>query len=191
MGTLAADALDVSTAAQIKTAQPTSADRKPWVLLRGTLEPAIQNERYILTDTTGEILVKIKDDIWRGLLLRSGEEALVEGELEFKGSGAEVNIMYIQRAGSGGDAGVTVSQIKQLPEKSWVVVRGTIVRNIEKDNYLFRDSTGDMVVKIKEHVWRGLPRGTGDPVEIRGDIKWEKKTIAAFVDAGYIGKIQP
>ena len=66
---------------------------------------------------------------------------------------------------------ITVSEARNLPQDSWVILRGSIV-NVWADNYYsFRDSTGEMLVEISSSVWRGLSAGPNDTVEIRGEVR--------------------
>ena len=66
---------------------------------------------------------------------------------------------------------VTVNEAGNLPQDSWVILRGNIV-NVWADNYYtFRDSTGEMLVEISSSVWRGLSVDISDIVEIRGEVR--------------------
>ena len=73
---------------------------------------------------------------------------------------------------------VTVAQLVQtFPNKASAVLTGYIVQQINKDRYLFRDSSGDMIIKIKNDRWWGLSVGPNDLIEIGGELKRDKKTM--------------
>ena len=79
---------------------------------------------------------------------------------------------------------VTVAQVVQtFPNKAPAVMRGNIVQHLGSDRYLFRDSTGDIVIKIKHDRWWGLSVGPNDLVEIGGQLKREKNMWIKYFDA--------
>ena len=78
---------------------------------------------------------------------------------------------------------VTVAQVVQtFPNKAYAVLRGNIVQHLGGDRYLFRDSSGDVVIKIKHDRWWGLTVGPGDLVEIGGELKREKNGWIKYFD---------
>ena len=81
-------------------------------------------------------------------------------------------------------SGVTVAQMVQtFPNKASAVLRGHIVQHLGSDRYLFRDSTGDVIIKIKHDRWWGLSVGPNDLVEIGGELKREKNMWIKYFDA--------
>lgn len=48
---------------------------------------------------------------------------------------------------------VSVSQLKNLPDESYAVVEGNIVRQIRGDHYEFRDASGSVQVEIDHKYW--------------------------------------
>jgi uncharacterized protein (TIGR00156 family) len=68
-----------------------------------------------------------------------------------------------------------------------VVLVGNIVQQFDRNHYSFRDSTGDITVKINPQDWRNLSVGVSDMVEISGEI--EVKHGQVTVDVKYIRKI--
>jgi len=72
---------------------------------------------------------------------------------------------------------VTVQQVVQtFPHKAHAVLRGNIVMSFGGDRYLFRDATGDIVIKIKHDRWWGLSVGPNDLIEIGGELKRDRRT---------------
>jgi uncharacterized protein (TIGR00156 family) len=75
---------------------------------------------------------------------------------------------------------VSVSQARTYGHKRPVLVTGTIVQFYGgRDLYLFRDSSGEIIVKIGpkewEHLWyQGISISPSDTVEIYGEVHWPK-----------------
>ncbi|MBO7536897.1 MAG: NirD/YgiW/YdeI family stress tolerance protein [Alphaproteobacteria bacterium] len=66
----------------------------------------------------------------------------------------------------------TVSDIKRgdMEKKAWVTVRGNIVEQRSKDKYLFKDSTGEIVVEIDDEYWSDVKVNENDEVELSGEV---------------------
>jgi len=64
----------------------------------------------------------------------------------------------------------TVSQVKNEWDDAWVTVRGNIIKKLSKDKYLFKDSTGEIVVEIDSKYWRGVEVDEKDIVELSGEV---------------------
>ncbi|MCL2092713.1 MAG: NirD/YgiW/YdeI family stress tolerance protein [Treponema sp.] len=79
---------------------------------------------------------------------------------------------------------VSVAQVTQtFPNKAQAVMRGYIVQQVANDRYIFRDATGDILIKIKHDRWWGLSVGPNDLVEIGGELKREKNMWIKYFDA--------
>jgi uncharacterized protein (TIGR00156 family) len=66
---------------------------------------------------------------------------------------------------------ITVSEARNLPHDSWVILTGNIVNALPRDRYYtFRDSSGEIVIEIDWRVWRGLSFNASDSVEICGEV---------------------
>ena len=72
---------------------------------------------------------------------------------------------------------VTVAQTQTFYDKTPIIVRGNIVQAIGGDNYIFRDSSGDIILKIgpKEWMYFGSTIGPSDTIEISGEVHRDKK----------------
>jgi len=67
---------------------------------------------------------------------------------------------------------ITVSEARNLPHDSWVVISGNIIAMLPGGRqYTFRDATGDITVDIGPKEWRGLSVDITDKVEIYGEVK--------------------
>ena len=87
----------------------------------------------------------------------------------------------------GPSAPISVSQVAMtFPNKAPAVMQGNIVQHLGGDRYLFRDSTGDVMIKIKHNRWWGLSVGPNDVVEIGGELKREKNGWIKYFDAKHI-----
>ncbi|GHV88758.1 TIGR00156 family protein [Spirochaetia bacterium] len=84
---------------------------------------------------------------------------------------------------------VTVSQARGLPDRTLVILTGTIVQSIGREKYTFRDSTGDITVDIDRELWTllGISVSATDRVEIGGKIDVEKRLVE--IDVKYIKKL--
>ena len=64
----------------------------------------------------------------------------------------------------------TVSQVKDEQDDAWVTVKGNITKKLSKDKYLFKDSTGEIVVEIDSKYWQGVEVSEKDVVELSGEV---------------------
>ena len=52
-----------------------------------------------------------------------------------------------------GLAASSVSEVRSMPDDSYVVLRGNIVRSVGGERYLFQDATGTITVEIDHELW--------------------------------------
>ncbi|MEQ0233780.1 NirD/YgiW/YdeI family stress tolerance protein [Klebsiella sp. CN_Kp109] len=64
-----------------------------------------------------------------------------------------------------------VSAIPDIPNHNWVTMTGKIEQRVRHDRYLFRDSSGTIVVDIDKEMWNGLTVSARDLVEIQGKVE--------------------
>lgn len=64
----------------------------------------------------------------------------------------------------------TVEQVKKLADDSFVVLKGNIIKQVGKKDYIFKDSTGEIQVEIDHRRWRGQAVSPTDLVEISGEV---------------------
>ena len=79
--------------------------------------------------------------------------------------------------GSGQFAPVPVAQVSTFADKTQAILQGHIVQGLGGDRYLFRDSSGDIVIKIKHDRWWGLTVGPKDLIEIGGVLRRYRGTM--------------
>ncbi|MCL2519403.1 MAG: NirD/YgiW/YdeI family stress tolerance protein [Spirochaetaceae bacterium] len=66
---------------------------------------------------------------------------------------------------------VTTVQVAQgMAHKSRITLVGNVVQQIDRQHYIFRDSSGEMTVKISDKYWGRLTVGSNDLVEISGEV---------------------
>jgi uncharacterized protein (TIGR00156 family) len=79
---------------------------------------------------------------------------------------------------------VTISEAKDYPHDSWVVITGNLVNTLPGGtHFMFRDSSGEIPVEIGPKEWRGLSTGVSDTVEISGEVKKERGQVFIKVHA--------
>ncbi|GAA5113595.1 OB fold stress tolerance protein YgiW [Orbus sasakiae] len=72
---------------------------------------------------------------------------------------------------TGGVQNITAAaQAKQMHDDSWVTLQGNIVQRLGDKMYLFRDSSGDINVKIKDKLWQGRSITPNDTIQITGEV---------------------
>jgi uncharacterized protein (TIGR00156 family) len=101
---------------------------------------------------------------------------------------------YINRYGfTGPTRTVTVEQAKTYAHRTPVIVTGTIVQAIGGDLYIFRDSSGEIILRIGPREWYALGSNISpsDKIEISGELHrdhrdWQREPE---IHARYIRKI--
>jgi len=83
---------------------------------------------------------------------------------------------------------VTAVQAQGLPYNSTVLLRGNIIFGLGGGRYLFRDSSGDMVVKVETDKWGGLSIGPSDRIEVNGELKRDERNWQFELDVRNIRK---
>ena len=66
---------------------------------------------------------------------------------------------------------VSVAQAKKMKDDEWVVLEGSIEKQISSKKYRFMDKTGAITIKIEEDEWRGQKVGPNDTVIIYGEVE--------------------
>lgn len=85
---------------------------------------------------------------------------------------------------------VTVTQAKTFGHKMPVVMTGNLVQFYGgKDLYIFRDGSGDIIVKIGPKEWQnlwyqGISIEPSDKIEILGEVHWPKHSRNFYGPAG-------
>lgn len=74
---------------------------------------------------------------------------------------------------------VTVEQVKNLRDDTYVTLQGNIIQSIGDEKYTFKDKTGTITVEIDNEDWNGATVSPEDMVEIKGEVDkgWTKLEI--------------
>ncbi len=67
-------------------------------------------------------------------------------------------------------ATISVKDAISLKDDANVILEGSIVKHLRGDKYLFKDSTGEVVVEIDDKDWRGVQVSPEDTVIIYGEV---------------------
>jgi uncharacterized protein (TIGR00156 family) len=65
---------------------------------------------------------------------------------------------------------ITVAQAKKMKDDEWVILEGSIVKQLNSKKYRFADKTGTITIKIEEDEWRGQKISPSDIIIIYGEI---------------------
>jgi len=166
-----------------------------WVMLSGNIVNSLPGgNHYTLRDPSGEIAVDIGPKEWRGLSVGVSDRVEIYGEVKITRGQVSIKVHAITGAGRTNTRqgqSVTVGQpiaineVVNLPHDSWVILNGNIASQLPegKNNYSFRDISGEVTVDIGPKEWRGLSVGVSDRVEIYGEVKNERGRISIKVQA--------
>ena len=69
------------------------------VQLQGQIVRALGDEKYVFRDASGEIVVEIDDDVWRGITVGPGDEVEIRGEIDkdFPGFPVEIEVDAVKK----------------------------------------------------------------------------------------------
>lgn len=73
----------------------------------------------------------------------------------------------------------SVSAALNAKDDTPVILTGSIVKQIDKDDFIFKDSTGEIQIDVNKRAWKGQTITPKDTIEIRGkvDKEWSKTEI--------------
>jgi len=86
-----------------------------------------------------------------------------------------------------GAQAVSVQEAKNLRDDAPVILRGTILRFLGDERYLFSDNTGTIVVEIDDKLWIGFSVSENELVEIRGEV--DRELLRVEIDVKSIRKL--
>ncbi len=86
---------------------------------------------------------------------------------------------------------VTAAELKDLRDDARVTLQGTIVNQLSREKFTFRDASGEVVVEIDREVWRRLSENIGenDRVEIYGEVDKERLGTRIEIEVKSIRKL--
>lgn len=73
----------------------------------------------------------------------------------------------------------SVSQLSSMKDDQYVVLQGNIVKQVGGEDYLFRDTSGEVVVEIDHENWAGVNVTPSDEVRVYGEVdqSWHKTEV--------------
>lgn len=82
----------------------------------------------------------------------------------------------------------SVSSVRQMPDDTYVTVEGNIIsqEGRDKDKYLFKDATGEIIVDIDKKLWKGQMITPETTVKILGELDQNRNPDRIKIDAVYI-----
>lgn len=86
---------------------------------------------------------------------------------------------------------ITVSEAKKLPNETLVLLNGYVVQDLGDKEYIFRDSTGEIIIEVDDPKVRQelLSIGKNDRIEIYGEIDIDSKKTKIEIEVESIRKI--
>ena len=76
----------------------------------------------------------------------------------------------------------TVARARDEIDDTWVTLNGKIVKNYGDGLYFFRDSTGEIRVRIDDKAWDGVEYNSGMTVKLTGKVNKEFAGIEVVVE---------
>ena len=73
----------------------------------------------------------------------------------------------------------TVAAALKASDDTPAIIEGKIIKQIDKDEFIFKDSTGEIVIDVSKRAWNGQTISPADTIQIRGkvDTEWNKTEI--------------
>lgn len=92
---------------------------------------------------------------------------------QFAGNQAGVSVGGFNGPRDPSISNMTVKQALDMRDDSIVVLTGKIVNSLGDEKYLFRDSTGDVIIEIDDEDWHGVTVSPENTIEIVGELDKE------------------
>lgn len=85
-----------------------------------------------------------------------------------------------------------ISEVRQMPNDTYVTVEGYIVQQQgrDKEKYLFKDATGEILVEIDDKLWKGQAITPETKVKVLGELDQNRNPERIKIDAVYIEATQ-
>ena len=73
----------------------------------------------------------------------------------------------------------TVKDALNAQDDTFVLIEGNIVKQIDKDEFIFKDASGEIEIDVSKKAWNGQTVSPQDKVQIRGkvDTEWNRTEI--------------
>ena len=109
---------------------------------------------------------------------------------EFAGPSAPAATATNARGGfvSGAETIVTVKQVNEMRDDVPVIIQGKIIQRMGDEMYLFQDGTGTIIVEIEDDNWNGQTVTPEETVKLYGEV--DRGLFKTELDINYIEKVQ-
>lgn len=77
---------------------------------------------------------------------------------------------FSENGSSAASAVTPVSALKSVADDAYVTLEGRIEKQVRREHYIFRDSSGSIEVEIDDDVWRGIEVTPRDTVRLTAEI---------------------
>jgi uncharacterized protein (TIGR00156 family) len=86
---------------------------------------------------------------------------------------------------------VTVAELQNLRDDTRVTLQGTIINQLGREKFTFKDASGEIVVEIDRGVWRRFSETISetDRVEIYGEVDKERRGNRIEIEVRSIRKL--
>jgi uncharacterized protein (TIGR00156 family) len=88
----------------------------------------------------------------------------------FRGPNKAIGSMLVTKTGQ--IQSTPVSSAKSLSDDTPIMLIGNIILSLGQDLYTFKDSSGEITVRIKQGDWKGLSIEESDSIVIAGYVKY-------------------
>lgn len=75
-----------------------------------------------------------------------------------------------------------IAQADSWKDDQFVVLEGHIVRQVGKDDFIFRDTSGELTVEIEKKAWQGQTITPSDKVRVFAEVdkSWNKTEVEIY-----------
>lgn len=76
-------------------------------------------------------------------------------------------------------AAKTVAAALKAEDNTFVILQGNIVKQLDKNEFIFKDASGEVEIEVSKRAWNGATVTPQDTIEIRGkvDKEWNNTEI--------------
>ncbi len=79
------------------------------------------------------------------------------------------------------------SQVSSMSDDQYVVLQGKLVKQLDKDNFTFRDASGEITVDIDDDAWLGQNITPNDEIKLYGEV--DKSLVGTEVEVHRVEKL--
>ena len=71
------------------------------------------------------------------------------------------------------------SEAGSWQDDQYIILQGNIVKQVGKDDFIFKDASGEIQVEIERKAWRGQDVSPSDEVKLYGEVdkSWDKMEV--------------